>query len=120
MSEDYGTEYGKMVVRATKAGCNDVVMFLNNQAKMISDACQENKSLMDENTRLHDVNDELHTYLAEERKRLKPDGPLVSRKVLLMAVELLEDGGVIYEWSDMGKDLRYEIKQVTQHEEDGT
>lgn len=118
MSEDFGALYGDMVVKATEAGLPNIVLYLEKLARLTNETLRENQSLMDENTRLHGINDKLHTHLAEERKRLKPDGPLVSRKVLLMVVELLEDAGVIGDpWDDTASNLRYEIKQVTQHEE---
>ena len=117
MSEDFDGEYGDVVIAVTKAMLPDVVNWLNRHAQIMSKLRKDNEELQKENNRVHTKNKELHGYFREQRERLKPDGPLVSRKVLMMAVELLEDGGVISEWSDTGEDLRWEIKQVTQHEE---
>lgn len=115
MSEDYDGDYAAIALQAE----DDVRVYLDRQQRRLHEVQVENQSLMEENTRLHDVNEELHKYLREQRKRLKPDGPLVSRKVLMMAVELLEDAGVIGDpWDDTASNLRYEIKQVTQHEEE--
>jgi len=113
MSEDFGMLYGEMVVLATKAGLGKVVIYLEKLARITNETLRDNEELRKENLRLHDVNTELHKNLQEQRKRLKPDGPLVSRKVLLVAVEILSDAGLFHEWDDAEEDLRYEIEQNT-------
>jgi hypothetical protein len=119
MSDYYG-DYAGIVLQVMEARppLGEVVRYLDRQQRVVYETRKENDELRKENLRLHDVNTELHKDLQEQRKRLKPDGPLVSRKVLLLAVELLEDAGLFHEWGDTKEDFVYEIKQVTQHEED--
>lgn len=118
MSEDYDGDYAGIVLQVMEAKppLNDVVNYLDRQQRYVYKVRKENDELRKENLRLHDVNTELHKNLQEQRKRLKPDGPLVRKKTLLMALELLDDAGLFNEWDDTLDDLKYEIKQVTQHE----
>ncbi len=118
MSEDYDGDYAGIALQVIEAGMDDVRIYLDRQQRRMSDVRVENDALRKENLRLHDVNTELHKNLQEQRKRLKPDGPLVKRKTLLLAVEILDDAGIFYDWDDTLDNIIYEIKQVTQHEEE--
>ncbi len=117
---DYDGDYAGIVLQVMEAKppLGDVVSYLDRQQRCVYKTRKENEELRKENLRLHDVNTELHKDLLEQRKRLKPDGPLVKRKTLLMALEILDDAGLFHEWDDTRTDLVYEIKQVTKHEEE--
>jgi hypothetical protein len=99
MTEDFDGEYGSVVVAVTAAGLPDVVSWLNRHAQIMSKLRTENESLRDENKRLHTRQEELHAHLAEQRERLKPEAPLVSRRALLMALEVLDNAEVLC-WTD--------------------
>jgi len=106
MSEDFDGDYGKIALQVIEAGMDDVRIYLDKQQRRVKEVQIENESLMKENNRLQAAQEEMHKYFAEQRKRLKPDGPLVSKKVLLMAVELLVDAEIISNdpWDDWHAD----------------
>jgi hypothetical protein len=116
MSKDYDGDYAGIVLQVMEAKppLGDVVSYLDKQQGCVYKVRKENEELRKENIRLHDVNTELHKDLQEQRKRLKPDAPLVSRRALLMALELLDDAGLFHEWDDTRTDLVYEIEQLTE------
>jgi len=106
MSKDFEGDYGDIVIRATKAGLNEVVFYLNRQARFLSKVRKENEELRNENNRLHARNEELGVYLNEQRERLKPDGPIMTKDAMLLAVQVLQDADVISwvdsdDWIDM-------------------
>ena len=115
MSEDYDGDYAGIALQVVEM--DDVRIYLERQQKILHKTQIENQSLMDENTRLHARNKELHEYLGEQRERLTPDKDLVSKKVLTMAVDLLEIGDVVYEYE--ADDFRYKIVRIKRrtHEE---
>ena len=73
MFEDFGALYGTMANQVAEAGLDDVVSYLEKLASLTNKTLKENEALMKENTRLHDVNDELGVHLREQRERVKPE-----------------------------------------------
>jgi chromosome segregation ATPase len=100
MSKDFDGDYADIVVKVIEAGMDDVRRYLDWQQKEINEARIENQSLMEENNRLHAWNETLNKHLEEERKRLKPDGPLMTKDAMLLAVHVLRDADII-SWMDI-------------------
>jgi len=120
MTEDYDGDYAKIAIQVIEAGMDDVRIYMDKQQMKLGEVRVENQSLREENTRLHKQNEENWEHIVAERKRLKPDAPLISREGLMLAVKVLEDAGLIgheFDGYESVDDIRYEIKQVTQPEE---
>ena len=115
MSEDFDGEYGDVVVAVTAAGLPDVVAYLNRHAQIMSKLRRENELLHNENKRLHADNEEKSVYLREQRERLKPDGPLMNKQTVLLALEVLVDADIISNdpWDDWHADyIRRQIDKM--------
>ena len=119
MSKDYDGDYAGVVLQVmeTKPPLNDVVNYLDRQQRYVIKVRKENEELQNENRRLHNEKDKVYGWWREECKLNKPDAPLMSRDLLMLAQEVLRDAGVYDEWEDQLYDLRHRIKQVTQHEQ---
>ena len=100
MSKDFEGDYTDIVVKVIEAGMDDVRRYLDWQQKEINEARIENQSLMEENNRLHAWNETLNKHLEEERERLTPDGPLMTKDAMLLAVHVLRDADII-SWMDI-------------------
>ena len=119
MSEDYDGDYAKIALQVIEADMDDVRIYMDKQQMKLGEVRVENQSLREENIRLHARNNELHQYLGKERRRVKPDKDLVSKKVLELAIDLLEIGDVMYCYE--ADDYRYQIERIkrrTHDEED--
>jgi hypothetical protein len=117
---DYDGDYAGIVLQVMEAKplLGDVVRYLDRQQRVVYATRKENEELRKENLRLHDEERKVFGWWQEEVKLNKPDAPLVSRRALLMALEVLDDAGLFNDWEDTEYDLRHEIEQITQHEEE--
>ena len=118
MSEDYDGDYAGIVLQVMEAKppLGDVVSYLDKQQRYVYKVRKENEELREENIRLHARNNELHQYLGKERRRVKPDKDLVSKKVLELAIDLLEIGDVMYCYE--AGDYRYQIERIKRRTHD--
>jgi hypothetical protein len=110
MSDDFIGEYAGIAVQVMDAGLKDVAAYMDRQQKFIQSVRKENQKLREENIRLHDWNDRLQTNLREERERLKPEAPLISKEMAYMAIDILYSCGLFNHWDlEDADDLKREV-----------
>jgi hypothetical protein len=110
MTKDFEGDYADIALQVIEAGMDDVRIYLDRQQRAIDEARRENQALRDENKRLHGDLERNSKFLDEQRERLKPEGPLISKDMAYMAIDILYSCGLFNHWDlNDADDLKREV-----------